>query len=139
MSTSRVQTIEAANAALMVRGELDEVATYFDPGYRAHLTERQLTGGHAAIRKVVGALRRSFPELEVTVEILVEGPDRVAWQRTLRGVHREAFRGFPATGRVLVWRDMVTSRFEGDRIAEEWLVTDLAERLLSARKGKRKG
>jgi hypothetical protein len=31
-------------------------------------------------------------------------------------------------------RDMVTSRFRDDLIAEDWLITDLAERLLLARK-----
>jgi hypothetical protein len=42
--------------------------------------------------------------------------------------------GFPATGRPIVWRDMVTSRFQDGRIAEDWVLTDLAERLLLARK-----
>ncbi len=31
------------------------------------------------------------------------------------------------------WRDMVTSEFRDGRIAEEWVATDLAERLLLAR------
>ena len=79
--------------------------------------------------------RRAFADLEVEVEILVESDDRVAWQRVVRGTHRGAFRGFPATDRRLVWRDMVTSRFENGLIAEEWVLSDLAERLLLARKG----
>ncbi|HRW61363.1 MAG TPA: ester cyclase, partial [Defluviicoccus sp.] len=60
--------------------------------------------------------------------------DRVAWQRTLRGKHLGAFKGFPPSERPLVWRDMVTSKFRNGQIAEEWIVTDLAERLLAARK-----
>ncbi len=67
-------------------------------------------------------------------KILVEGKDRVAWQRTLRGAQQGAFKGFPASGREIMWRDMVTSRFRDGLIAEEWVVTDLAERLLLARK-----
>jgi predicted ester cyclase len=43
--------------------------------------------------------------------------------------------GFPATGRRVVWRDMIVSRFVDGVIAEDWVVTDLAERLLLARKG----
>ncbi|MCL4865617.1 MAG: ester cyclase [Gemmatimonadales bacterium] len=43
--------------------------------------------------------------------------------------------GFPATGRPIVWRDMVTSRFVDGRIVEDWSISDLAERLLLARKG----
>lgn len=67
--------------------------------------------------------------------MLVEGEDRVAWQRTLRGTHQGPFRGFPASGRRIVWREMLTSAFRDGRIAEDWLVSDLAERLLLARKG----
>jgi len=32
--------------------------------------------------------------------------------------------GVPASGRAITWRDMVVSRYEGERIAEEWPVTD---------------
>jgi len=58
----------------------------------------------------------------------------VAWQRRLQGSHRGSFRGFPATGRRVVWRDMVVSRFRGGRIAEDWVITDVVERLLRSRK-----
>jgi len=69
--------------------------------------------------------RRAFPYLQVEVEILVEGTDRVASQRTLRGTHQGDFKGFPATGRPIVLRDMVTSWFRDGLIAEDWLITDL--------------
>ena len=78
--------------------------------------------------------RRAFADLKVEVDILVESKDRIAWHRTLRATHKGNFKGFPATGRLIVWRDMVTSRFRDGLIAEEWLITDLAERLLLARK-----
>jgi hypothetical protein len=42
--------------------------------------------------------------------------------------------GFPASGKAIVWRDVVTSRFEHGHIVEDWVITDLAERLLLARK-----
>ena len=79
-------------------------------------------------------LRRAFPDIGLEVVILVEGKDRVAWQRTLKGTHLGAYKGFPGSGRVIVWRDMVISQFRDGFIAEEWVVTDLAERLLLSRK-----
>lgn len=127
-------TIRAANQALLAEGRLDSVPDFFSPVYRVHLTDGTPSGGPAFVSAFVEKLRTSFTELEVQVEILLEGEDRVAWQRTLRGVHRSAFGGFPATGRVLVWRDSVVSRFSGGLIVEEWAVSDLAERLLRARK-----
>lgn len=119
----------------MASGNLDAIAEFFTPDYVAHLTDEDLTGGHAAIRRVVGMYRRAFKDLHVEVEILVKAKDRVAWQRTLRATHKGDFNGFPATGWPIVWRDMVASRFRDGLIAEDWLITDLAERLLLARKG----
>jgi hypothetical protein len=37
--------------------------------------------------------------------------------------------GVPGSGRAITWRDMVVSRYAGDRIAEEWSVTDIGEQL----------
>jgi steroid delta-isomerase-like uncharacterized protein len=130
---SLASTIAAVNTALIVEGRLDEIARFFTPDYVAHVTGRDLAG-HAGIRSVIGLYRSAFADLQVDVEVLIEGPDRVAWQRTLRGMHDGAFKGFPATGREIVWREMVTSRLTDGRIAEEWVVTDLAEQLLLARK-----
>lgn len=134
MARSLAATVAAANSALMVNGNLDAVGEFFTPDYVAHATGEDLTGGHEAIRRFVGALRRAFPDLRLEVEILLESGDRVAWQRTFRGTQRGDYKGFPATGREVVWRDMVTSRFRDGRIAEDWVITDLAERLLLARK-----
>ena len=134
MTAAHRETIETANRVLLVEGDLDAIPEHFGDDYVAHVTDRDIGGGHDTVRRIVGAMRKSFDELSVEVEILVADGDRVAWQRTLRGVHARAFQGFPGTGKPLVWRDMVTSRFEDGRIVEEWVVTDLAERLLRARK-----
>jgi predicted ester cyclase len=135
MTDSNARTIEVANQVLLVDGDGGAVERFFAPDYLAHATEVDLTGGPDAVRGFVATLHRAFSDLEVEVEILAEAGDRVAWQRTLRGMQSGGYAGFPATGRRVVWRDMVVTRFEGDHIAEEWVVTDLAERLLRARKG----
>ena len=134
MNRSLSSKIEEANAALLVSGSVDAIGTYFAADYVAHLTDQDMTGGHDAIRKFLDLYRGAFRDLQVEVEILVEAKDRVAWQRTLRGTHQGDFKGFPATGRSIVWRDMATSRFRDGLIAEDWVITDLAERLLLARK-----
>lgn len=134
MSSSKTETIRAANVALIQDGDLDAIADFFAPDYTAHLTDGETKGGHALIRRFLGMLQQAFPKVEIDVEILVEDGDRIAWQRTMHAVQEGPFHGFPASLREIIWRDMVTSRFQGDLIAEEWLVTDLAERLLLARK-----
>lgn len=130
MNQALAAKIRAANSALLIKGNLDTVGKFFTPDYVAHLTDQDLTGGHDAIRKVLELYRRAFPDLQVEVQILLEAKDRVAWQRTIRSIHEGDFKGFPGTGRPIVWRDMVTSRFRDGLIAEDWFITDLAERLL---------
>jgi predicted ester cyclase len=49
--------------------------------------------------------------------------------RTHRGTHQADFMGVPASGRSVTWRDMVVTRYEAGKIAEEWAVSDLAEQL----------
>ena len=86
------------------------------------------------VRSVLELYRGAFPDLQVEVQFFLESSDTVAWQRTMRATHTAAFKGFPSTGQPIVWREMVVSRFSNSLIVEEWVVTDLAERLLLARK-----
>jgi predicted ester cyclase len=138
MPRSFASIIKAANAALIVNGDVDAIGKFFTPDYVAHVTGKDLGGpppkGHTAIRQIVDLYHRAFTNLQLDVEILMTAKDRIAFQRTLRGRHTGNFKGFPATKRRLMWRDMVVTRFRGGLIAEEWVITDLAERLLLARK-----
>ena len=110
------------------------IPDYFATDYLAHLTDQDVAGGHKLIRGMLELYERAFPHRKVEVEILLEGADRISWQRTIRARQEGAFKGFPASGRELVWRDVVTSRFRDGLIAEEWVISDLAEQLLLSRK-----
>ena len=137
MKSSALSRIRKANKALLERGDGAAVARYFSPDYVAHITGRDVSGGHDLIRDIVALYQKAFSNITTTVEILVQQDDRVAWQRTIRALHSGAFKGFPATNRRIVWREMITSRFEDDLIVEEWFITDLAEQLLLARKSRK--
>lgn len=130
--------IKKASAALLERGETDAVADYFSPDYIVHTTDNDMAGGHALIRKVVAMHQKAFGDIATTLDILAEQDDRVAWQRTIRATHKGAYKGFPATNRRMVWREMVVSRFKDGLVVEEWYITDLAEQLLLARKSLKK-
>ncbi|MDF3055875.1 MAG: hypothetical protein K0R17_90 [Rariglobus sp.] len=129
--------IKAANQRLIAQGEHDAIEEFFSPDYVAHLTDQDLAGGHKLVRSLLDLYQRAFPLPKVQVEILIEGTDRISWQRTLRAKHQGAFKGFPASGHEIVWRDVVTSRFHDGVIVEEWVISDLAERLLLSRKSPR--
>jgi len=137
MSQSSVAIIKEANRVLIDEGNLDAVDQYFTTDYVAHLTDTDMTCNHAALQKILRAIYRAFSDIQVQVEILVKYKDRIAWQRTFKAIHTGNFKGFPATDSPIVWRDMVTSRISDGLIAEEWVITDLAERLLLLAKKQR--
>lgn len=101
----------------------------FAPAYVAHLTTGDLCGGHEVIEGFVTGLRSAFPDLKVKVQVLATQGDRAAWVRVHRGTHGGDFMGLPATGRPIVWQDLVVTRYEAGKIAEEWAVPDLGDRL----------
>jgi predicted ester cyclase len=136
MEKSLASTIREANTKLIANGDLDAVGDFFTSDYRVNLTRRVLKGGHNLVHEFVTGLRQSFAEIQVDVDILMEGETRVAWQRTLRGTHNGKFKGFPASGVEIIWRDMVISQFRDELMEEDWVITDLAEQLLLARKRK---
>lgn len=126
--------IHTANHSLIEEGDSDAISDYFSADYIAHLTDHDLSGGHKLIRNMLDLYQQAFPNPKVKVEILLEGSDRVSWQRTIRAKQEGIFKGFPACGREIIWRDVVTSRFRNGLIAEEWVISDLAEQLLLSRK-----
>ncbi|MDP3516274.1 MAG: ester cyclase [Pseudohongiella sp.] len=134
MNPSLSALVQDSNAALIASGKLNEVEKYFTSDYVVHLTDKTLSSGHSTVQSVLSALMRAFSNIEVKVEVLLEGEERIAWQRTMTAIHSGAFKGFPASGRKIVWRDMVVSQFDGSLIKEEWVSTDLAEQLLLSRK-----
>jgi predicted ester cyclase len=135
MSSALPSKIRSANQTLLIERHDERIGDFFAPNYVAHQASGVLGGGHELIRQFLAQYWRAFPDLQFQLEILAEGADRIAWQRTLRATHLGAFKGFPASGRSLVWRDAVTSRFQDGLIVEEWPVSDLAEQLLLSRKG----
>jgi steroid delta-isomerase-like uncharacterized protein len=120
--------IQAANEELLNQGNVSIARDLFAPSYVAHLTSGDVRG-FDFIEQFVTGLRTAFPDLHVEVEILAVDEDRVAWLRTLQGTHQSDFMDVPASGRSITWRDMVVTRYEAGKIAEEWGVSDHGERL----------
>lgn len=121
-----------ANEELIVHGNLDVIGEIFSPEYVAHAGDKDYSG-HDFIRSYAGILRTAIPDITVqSIEILNHdtSSSRVAWLRSLSGTHKASMLGIPPSGKNLAWQDMVVSRFDGDLIAEEWVVSDLAAQLM---------
>jgi predicted ester cyclase len=117
--------IREANDVLLNEGNVDMVPEFFATTFVAHVTGGDMQGREGIV-EFLTAIREAFPDLQVEVEILVTEGDRVAWLRTNRGTHEGDFMGVTASGRQLVWQDLIVTRYEGGMIAEEWGESGLA-------------
>ena len=131
MSKSNEERIRFANDEILGKGNLDVVDEVFAAEYVAHAGGKDHKG-HKFVRRFVGQLRSAIPNLRVVeVALLMQAGDTITWQRTLSGTHETEMMGIPPTGQKVEWRDMVVTRFDGEKIAEEWAVSELAGQLFS--------
>ncbi|MEW2526255.1 ester cyclase [Streptomyces sp. NPDC047071] len=71
------------------------------------------------------AMKDAFPDLTITVEDMFGADDKVTVLVHFEGTHQGAFQQFEATGRRVSFRSIEVYRFDGGRIAEEWVAPDL--------------
>lgn len=130
MSAKFKQLLAAANHELIDCGNLDCIGLYFADDYQARSGSKG-GNGHQFVRKFVQRLRTALPDVKVTkVEVLSQAEDVVAWQRTLNGTHEKPLQGIPASNKKVTWTEMFVSRFNGERIIEDCMVSDLAGQLM---------
>ncbi len=72
------------------------------------------------------SLITSLPDMHLDIQDIIATEDRVALRYTFSGTHLGEYRGIPATGKKLEISAMHFYRFEGDKIAEQWVLTDVA-------------
>lgn len=76
--------------------------------------------GVEGLKQQVRELRAANPDLHFDVhDVLCDG-DLTAARWTTGGTATGEFRGLPATGKSYVMTGMTMSKWEGDRIVEEW-------------------
>jgi steroid delta-isomerase-like uncharacterized protein len=103
------------------RGRLDVVGEVFVPDAVIHDPAlQQDVVGVEAIKDMIGAFRRAFPDFVVAVEDQIAEGDRVAVRWTARGTHNGDLWGIAATGKEVTFSGVSVYRFAIGRIAESW-------------------
>lgn len=127
---NKEEKIRNAAGQLIEKGNLAVVDAAFAVDYLAH-AQGKLYKGHDFIIRWEKQLRRAFPDLSIKdIRIFAEEGNKISWLRTLQGTHQVNLMGIPPSGKKVIWNEMLVSRFEGDKIAEEWIVSELAGQLM---------
>ncbi len=130
MAKSNEERVRFANDEILGKGNLGVVDEIFATDYVVHAGGKDYKGPEF-VRRFAKLLRSAIPDLRVVeVALLIQAGDTIVWQRTLSGTHEAEMMGIPPSGQKVNWNDMVVTRFAGEKIAEEWTVSDLAGQLL---------
>ncbi len=125
------ELIKSGNEAIFSKGNLDIIDQLFDKDYVVHSGGKDHRG-HEFIKRWVKQLRSAISDIQIEkVEFLVQSDNTIVWQRTLSGTHETEFMGIQPTNKKIVWRDMAVSRFNDEKIIEEWMVSELLGEVLS--------
>ncbi|MEM7331859.1 MAG: ester cyclase [Chloroflexota bacterium] len=124
------ETIRYLMSELIEQGNSEIIEEIFSAEYVAHAGEKEYSG-FAFLKRFANQLRKTFPDMRaVNLKFLAQDGDTIVWQRTLKGTHKIKMQGIPPSGKKLTWVEMVATRFEDEKIAEEWFVSELMGQML---------
>jgi predicted ester cyclase len=114
----------------LVKGNLGIVEETFATDYIAHAGEKEYSG-YSFLKRYANQLRSAIPDISVVeVKFLAQDENIIVWQRSFRGTHEVDMMGIPPSGKRVEWIEMVVTRFNNEKIAEEWVVSELMGELL---------
>lgn len=130
MGKNKEEKISYVTEELIGKGNLAIIEEVFATDYVAYAGEKEYRG-HSFLKRFANQLRSAIPDVRVVeVKFLVQDVNTIVWQRTLRGTHKVEMQGIPPSGKKVKWVDMVATRFNNGKIAEEWVVSELMGELL---------
>ena len=110
----------------MVAGDYDAVYEFFAPDFISHVTPRvspEVVGTdiRPQEKRFWSMAKRAFPDMQFTVDLLIESDELVVSNWTLTGTHSgEHYYDIPPSGRHVTINGTAILRFRDGKIVEHW-------------------
>jgi len=92
----------------------------FSPQASVHLPAEGLPEGPEGQKAIARGIFVAFPDVHVTIDLVIAEGDCVAERHTARATHKGEFMGVPATGKKIYWTENHFYRLSNGRIQELW-------------------
>ena len=89
-----------------------------------HMQMPGMPTGRAGLKQAIAMMRAGFPDMNIKIEDMVSEGDRLAAYTVMTGTHTGEFMGMKPTGKAVRVEGFDLIRFEGDRMAEHWGLSD---------------
>jgi predicted ester cyclase len=80
--------------------------------------------GRDAWKEAMAHFFDAFPDAAYTLNDVFSAGDKGVWRGTWQATQKKPWEGIPASGRKVKWTVMIMGRFEGDKLAEDWVEYD---------------
>ncbi|WP_420641458.1 ester cyclase [Candidatus Leptofilum sp.] len=77
------------------------------------------------LKMQLSMFRQAFPDMQATIEDLVESGDKVVTRYSVQGTHKGDLMGIPPTGKTAAFSGITIVRFEDGKAVEEYSITDM--------------
>ncbi len=111
-------------------GAVDEVARFVSPDYVEVQDNERYAVGVEGVREHIRGVRRTYPDLHLTIEQQIAEGEWVVTRVTMRGTHRGEWQGIKPTGRRVEITAVNVDRVVGGRIVEHGGAANLLGPLL---------
>ena len=110
---------------VMVGGDLAALDEILTPGFVDHEEGPPGTpDGIDGVKAFVTMFREAFPDMQVSIDDVMEDGDRVAVRATMTGTHDGGLMGVPPSGNRVRLGMIDIVRVEDGRVAEHWGAAD---------------
>jgi predicted ester cyclase len=126
-----VMPVDQRDAA--VRAYLDDVFNghnlgslkkYWAEDLVSHWLGDQTLRGLPAWKAAMTNFFDAFPDAAYTLNDLFFSGNKGLWRGTWQATQSKEWEGIPATGRKATWTVVIIGRFEGEKLAEDWVEYD---------------
>ena len=103
---------------------LQSLDKYMTENIVSHWLGDRSLNGREAWREAMANFFDAFPDAAYTLNDLFFAGDKGVWRGTWHATQRKEWEGIPATGRKAKWTVIIIGRFEGEKLAEDWVEYD---------------
>ena len=103
---------------------LQSLDKYMTENLISHWLGDQNLQGRDAWREAMANFFGAFPDATYTLNDLFFASDKGVWRGTWQATQRKKWEGISPTGRKAKWTVIIIGRFEGEKLAEDWVEYD---------------